>query len=352
MSKKKKGLSQREIDRRAAQAQQATQANPKQKMKSSTEFIQGFIADVINIGQVKTNLKTVLQDRIKRAEKLVEGNPLKFNVLRVDTYKDVLKKFEPIDQEVVTLMGIAGELDDKPTFAEKMVFLAENMDKLSNVMLAFNEVSMELQQVDARFNQQLQSLIKPAKLNPEFSDIQYKASAGTAKLCMDYLTNILGAPGTLQPLHLNFQSENPTETFNITIKTGDTKFSYAGADYTEDEINIIGTVDVINDLLAKYDVNIGEVPTTFTVCGIPEAEMLPILVKPIDPARMTSEASTEVTEEEAQAIMDGIENESISGSTDPEAVKAEQENDMREAEAEADAAMATTDVSERMTSQQ
>lgn len=336
MGKKRKStISAKEQQRRAAQAQQAQMASPKKKIESSADFIKGFISDVINISQVKTNLKTVLQDRIKRAEKLVEGNPMKFNVLRTDTYKEVLKKFEPIDQEVKNLMGIVGELDDKQTFADKMMFLGENMDKLSNVMLAFNDVSMELQQVDARFNQQLAGLIKPANMTPEMDDLQYKSSAGTAQLCMDYLSTIVGAPGTLQPLHLNFQAEKPTDDFDIVIKLNDAKFTFAGAPYEEDHIEIRGNVEVINDLLAKYDVVVGEVPSTFIVCGIPEADNLPILVKPIDPQRMTDEASVEVSAEEAETIMNGIENDSLTGSTDPEEIKREQEEAVAEGEAEA-----------------
>lgn len=322
--RKKKAPSATEMERRRAQAAAATGQIEKKDL-TPQELIRKFSADIINLSQHKTGLKAMLNSRIKMAEQLMEREPMKFNVLRVDTLKQLRDEFQPIDEGVKTLMVISGTLEDLPTFAEKMAYMSDNMDKLIDAATSFDEIARNFQVIDAQFNQQLASIVRPAAVASPNGPTVMQSTVGDDAFKVNYQSSIADAPGVEIPLVLQFDGTDNETLHKVAISAMGTKILFNGEPMnTAQQPTIIfdGNISQLNNFFTdNYSIVVGDQPSGLVI-EIEGMDQLMCHVNPIIPERM-EDTSMEVSAEDAQAIMEGIKDESISGTTDPEQVKAE-----------------------------
>lgn len=161
MGKKKHNVQMKRKQQKPKRDIEKPAANSPKKFRSPEEIIAGFCEDVTSLLTYKEALKRTLKERDKMIARLREDQPDKFANVDMSEFENFRAKFAPIDTGINKLNVLIGSLSDAPTFEEKMGILTDNFELLADMQLEFESVARELQLLDMKFQQKVQSILLP-----------------------------------------------------------------------------------------------------------------------------------------------------------------------------------------------
>lgn len=261
-------------NKRAKVGPAQTPPDKKKTLATTQDLITGFTADVINLAQHKAGMKMILEKKLKFAEELVEKNPLKFNEIRVDVFREIRKDFDQIDKGVNELMVFIGKLSDLPTFEEKMMALTSNFDKLSECMFNFEAIGRKLQDVDQKFNASVQHAMGMDVAQKQ--QISYIETYGEEDFQLKLPTLLKGEVGEIVDMPgeiLGDGSMESTLAMTINIVHNSVKLFRRNpetqdlTEVTEPSLSVTGNIGVLNYQLKHFSVQIPEVAGNIIIAG-------------------------------------------------------------------------------------
>lgn len=150
-----------EEKQRAKTRMQEQQRREKQSAPVMTpeKITTGFSADMLAIMQHFQGARIHVKQRIAQAEKMKEGNPERFNELRLDAFIDLRDRMDKMQSDIDNLAGLVGTLADLQTMHDKMIFVSQNFGSLTEMQISLDAMMRELQDIDQVFNRSLVELL-------------------------------------------------------------------------------------------------------------------------------------------------------------------------------------------------
>ena len=208
-SEKSKKLREAAKKRKRVAAERAAAENKTRKM-TPADITDGFSSDILQLMQIFSNARMHVKQRIRVAEEMKEKNPERFNLLRVDAFREMDAKMEEIQKKVDECAGIVGTMADMTTMHEKMMFVSRNFGNLHESQIAIEQLGRELTEIDMRFNQQITELMTPANLDDPQAAMEF-IGAGATEVCSTIKVRGTRKAELDTPTHFGFHIEHITD---------------------------------------------------------------------------------------------------------------------------------------------
>lgn len=139
----------------------ADKALKKQRMSSTADLMEGFGADVISLMTHGQELKMLTQERLKFIRSQRDLAPGATAGLKVDGFERVEQQLPAFQEAIGHLAKVKGKLDDLTTNEDRMFYIAENMDVLTEAQLTFEKIRGSFEAAENDFRQAMHRLQNP-----------------------------------------------------------------------------------------------------------------------------------------------------------------------------------------------
>ena len=288
-----------EEKKRAAKKAQEQQRRVGQSKPSMTpaEITNGFSADMLAIMQHFQGARMHVKQRIAQATAMKEGNPERFNELRVDAFTELRDKMDGMQKSIDDLAGLVGTLADLQTMHDKMIFVSQNYGSLAELQIMLDSTMRELQDIDATFNRSVVEMLAPSQAEgtPEMDIVPDQIHEPNVQFFGDRDTTV-DTDDVIGFIGRSFYVDGPTAG---TVGDTSVAFEYAGKEYVSaanfDKVSRLHIVSEGQDMD-----HAGDPTKRWIILKVKDAISIGIFAPK---ENRTAEVDMPVTEADAQAII-------------------------------------------------
>lgn len=143
----------------------ASHAVPQKRPIDPKTFTSKLMPDYLQLVNGVEQLKKIAKERIKIITDLKTKDPDKYKHIDLQAYQTYDEGLKNMDDVLRRVAQFIGEVEDVPSYAEKMIIIHDNISLMSEAMTMFQMQMMALQGLDEAFKASLPSAPQPENLD-------------------------------------------------------------------------------------------------------------------------------------------------------------------------------------------